>query len=328
MQNRGIGSLLSAGNTVRRVGGGNPEHVLALSLSGMRLPRRVRRFAAFWGISAVVLYGVSAMIDVRGLLESRLFYYPSREHFMKAPTAEEVYFLSEDGLKLHGWFFKSAEAAAGRPSPAIVHVHGNAGNINWHTEFSSFLPGEGVSVLMFDYRGYGKSELPRRRLCRDDLVTDTRAALAYIRSRPDVAPGQVGVYGVSIGAVIGLAAAAEDPRVAAVASISAFSTWRGVATDHAGRIAARLVPTGCEASEAVAALGTRPLLIVHGEKDEIVSVAHAHRLKAAADAAGVATEVMIDPAADHNSILYTNAELRQQVAAWLRSHLQGGGRAE
>jgi uncharacterized protein len=262
------------------------------------------------------------MLGLGGLLESRLFYFPNRDHFLRAPTAEDVWFTTADGLRLHGWFFRAESASEQRPGPAVVHAHGNAGSINWHTEFSSFLPGEGVSVLLFDYRGFGKSDLARGRLVRDDLVTDTLAALKAVRARADVDPGRVGVYGVSLGAVIGLAAAAEDRGVRAVVSVSAFDSWRGIAADHGGSLAARLIPTGREARDAIAKLGDRPLLLVHGEMDEIVPVAHAQRLKAAADAAGVAAEVVIDPGADHNSIVYTSPELRARIARWLAEALR------
>jgi dipeptidyl aminopeptidase/acylaminoacyl peptidase len=261
------------------------------------------------------------MIGIRALLESRLFYYPDRAHFLKAPTAEEVHFTTPDGLRLHGWFFRADSTPGSPPPPAVVHAHGNAGNINWHTEFSSFLPREGISVLMFDYRGYGKSDLPKGRLARADLVTDTKAALDYLASRPDVDPSRIGMYGVSLGGVIGLAAAADDPRARAVVSISAFSTWQGVVADHAGGLVSRLISGGSEATAAIARLAPRPLLIVHGQNDRIVPVDHAHKLKAAADQAGIPAEVIIDPAADHNDIVYVNRDLQQQIAAWLHKAL-------
>ncbi len=286
-----------------------------------RWKRRLVVAAAF----SFFLYGLGAMIGIRGLLESRLFYYPDRAHFLKAPTAEEVRFRTPDGLTLHGWFFKAEAEPGSPPPPAVVHAHGNAGNINWHTEFSSFLPREGVSVLLFDYRGYGKSDPPIGRLARRDLVTDTKAAVEYLAGRQDVDPARIGMYGVSLGGVIGLAAAAEDPRFRAVVSISAFSTWRSVAADHGGKLVSRLIANGDEAADAVGALGGRPLLLIHGEKDAIVPVAHAHRLKAAADAAGVPATLVIDPEADHNGIVYTNPALQEQIARWLAEALAPAG---
>jgi dipeptidyl aminopeptidase/acylaminoacyl peptidase len=265
------------------------------------------------------------MIGLRALLESRLFYYPDRAHFLKAPTAEEVYFTSADGLRLHGWFFRADSPPGSPPPPAVVHAHGNAGNINWHTEFSSFFPREGFSLLMFDYRGYGKSDPPKGRLSRADLIDDTKAAIDYVASRPDIDARRVAVYGVSLGGVIGLAAAADRPNVGAVVTVSAFSTWQGVVADHAGGLVSRLIASGSDAARIIARIAPRPLLIVHGQNDRIVPVAHAHQLKAAADRAGLAAEVIIDPAADHNDIVYVNKALQKQIAAWLHAALGSAG---
>jgi uncharacterized protein len=284
--------------------------------------RRWKRRLLVLAVSLSVVYALGWMIGIRGLLEARLFYYPSREHFLRAPTAEEVYFTTADGLRLHGWFFPAEGASPDSPAPALVHCHGNAGNINWHTEFSSFLPREGISVLLFDYRGFGRSDLPPGRLARRDLITDSRAAIEHVLARPDVDPAAVGVYGVSVGGVIGLAAAAEEPRVRAVVSIAAFSTWQGIVADHGGRIAARLIAPGADAAESIARLGDRPVLIIHGTRDQIVPVHHAQRLKDAADRAGTQAELIVDPGADHNDIVFTSRDLQLQIGEWLGRNLR------
>jgi uncharacterized protein len=290
----------------------------------MRISKRgvKRRLIA----AAVILplgIGANAMFDLRGLAEAKLFYYPSRDPFVRAPMAEEVWFQTPEGLRLHGWFFPARGASAEAPAPSVVHAHGNAGSIAWHTEFSAFLVGEGFSVLIFDYRGYGKSDLPRRRLCREDLVTDTKSALDYLAQRADVDARRIGMFGVSLGAAIGTAAAAEDERARAVISVSGFSSWRGIARDHGGSIACRIIRPGLDASEAVTRLGDRPLLVVHGARDTIVPSHHANTLADAAAGAGVAVEVMLDPEGDHNSIIFSNPELQRRIAAWLREALGG-----
>lgn len=275
-------------------------------------------------------WGSAAMIDVRGLVESRLFYWPYRQPFLRAPTAEDVYFTTPDGLRLHAWYFPAEGRSPGDPpAPAILHIHGNAGNINSHSEFSSFFIREGYSVLLFDYRGFGRSDLPKRRLCREDLVTDARAALEYLASREDVDPARITLYGVSLGAVIGLAAAAQDPQAAphphttpsSIIAVAGFSSWQGIARDHAGSIACRLIRPGLDATDSIAKLGAQasppPLLIVHGEADEIVPVAHANTLKTAADQAGLDVRVILDPEADHNSIVFTSRELQRRIVEWL-----------
>ena len=98
--------------------------------------------------------------------------------------------------------------AAAQAGAAILHVHGNAGHVANHAEFSAFLTQAGFHVLVFDYRGYGRSD-DGGRLTRAKLVADTHAALDYLLRRDDVDPERIGMLGYSLGGVIGLAAAAE-----------------------------------------------------------------------------------------------------------------------
>src|SRR5258706_9252586 len=87
----------------------------------------------------------------------RVFYYPDR-HVRGNPSEyglkfEDVFFTTQDGVRLHGWFFPATKPVKG----TVLHVHGNAGNITAHYEFVRWLPAAGYNVLAFDYRGYGQS---------------------------------------------------------------------------------------------------------------------------------------------------------------------------
>ena len=90
---------------------------------------------------------------------SRLFYHPS-PILRETPEVlgidyEDVYFPSEDGTRLHGWFLP----ARTQPGWAtVVQLHGNAHNVSSHYRYVTWLVAEGVNVLCFDYRGYGLSE--------------------------------------------------------------------------------------------------------------------------------------------------------------------------
>src|SRR5690606_15378510 len=119
-----------------------------------------RRAAMNFGVGAL-LVGALIVLDFRGWLEARMAYFPSREAFQTPAGYEDVSFQSEGGLTLHGWFMPAVGSGPGARDerrPAIVHVHGNAGHVALHEEFSAFLTQAGFHVFLFDYRGFGRSD--------------------------------------------------------------------------------------------------------------------------------------------------------------------------
>lgn len=67
---------------------------------------------------------------------------------------EDVYFESADGTKLHGWY-----CPVENPRAVVLYLHGNGGDLSWRTRrLRDLQQNRKVSVFIFDYRGYGKSE--------------------------------------------------------------------------------------------------------------------------------------------------------------------------
>ena len=167
-----------------------------------------------------------------GVLESTGFIHPRLTTFPTPPDAQDVFFQTSDGLKLHGWFLPALGRKAGDPpGPVVLHCHGNAGSIDEHISWSDFLTNRGISVFLFDYRSFGRSADGGRWLTRNDLMRDSRAALAYLKTRPDVDPKRIGVYGCSLGGAFALGLAAENPSIACAATVCTFSSWPAVASD-------------------------------------------------------------------------------------------------
>lgn len=264
---------------------------------------------------AIVLVG-GLTVRLFGWAES-LAYWPSRDPFLTPAGYEDVTFATGDGLTLHGWFMPPPGAEP--PYPAVLHAHGNAGNVSSHDSFSSFLTDHGLAVLVFDYRGYGRSDKGRVR--RRNLLEDTRAAMRYLRSRDDVDTGRIGVYAVSLGGAFALPGAAENKDVRAVVTLSTFSTWRGVARDWLPVLGPLLLPGGLDPVDALPGLSGRPMLIVHGDADEVINVRHSTILDDAARAAGVDVETYICPGRDHNRLIDTDPEARERIAAFFAEHL-------
>lgn len=249
------------------------------------------------------------------------FYHPDRSNYPVPEGGRDVWIQAGPDRRLHGLFLRASDAAPGEKRPVIVHAHGNAGDIGSHLDFSSFLTESGCHVLLFDYRSYGQSDPAEGSLRRGMLLEDTLAVLDYAAKRPDVLPERIGLYGVSLGGSFALAAAAERPEVRSVATVSAFSSWQRVANDHVPVLGWLLMPSGVDGVDAAARLGGRPYLIVHGMADEIVPVAHAGRLAAAAGGADAAT-VMLVPGADHNGITQSHAKVREALVGFFRRTLR------
>lgn len=268
--------------------------------------------------AALLVASTILLARLTGVAES-IAYWPSREPFATPAIYEDVWIATDDGLRLHAWFMPARGLAPGEQAPAILHVHGNAGNISSHQSFSDFLTLRGFHVLIFDYRNYGRSDPGRTR--RPQLLADTRAALDALLARPEVDPDRVGVLGVSLGAAFALETAAADPRVRAVATVSAFSGWQSIASDVLPIVGPLLIRPGVDATTAAPRLADRPLLIMHGERDEIIPLRHAAIIHAAAIQAGVPAELWTHPRGDHNSFLQTVPEARDRLEQFFRDTL-------
>lgn len=264
-----------------------------------------------------ILVAIAAGVRWTAAAES-LFYFPSRQQFPTPRGYEDVWFAAPDGTKLHGWFLRARDAARSEVRGCVLHCHGNAGNIESHVGFSSFLTERSMHVFIFDYRSYGQSQPGTLR--RAALLRDALAAFDAVAARPDV--GAIGVYGVSLGGVFALGVAGERDRVASVCTVSAFSSWGAVAGDHSFGLGRVLIPTGLEPARLARRLGGRDYLVVHGDEDDIVPARHADVLETAARDAGARVSRATIQGAGHNDVMDSD-EAREAVATFFSRTLRG-----
>jgi dipeptidyl aminopeptidase/acylaminoacyl peptidase len=299
--------------------------------SRKRSKKRRKRSFLSRVVRIAVLFAVFIGIVKIGGCADRMFFYPFAGEYPPPPRAKEVWFENE-GRRLHGWWFPArnpenpaelmsdAEPDSGaNPAPTIVFCHGNAFNIKRHTAFMDFLPQEGFNVFLFDYRSYGMSD--KGPLHRDGLIHDASAAIDYVFTRGDVDPDRVGLYGMSLGGTIGLAAAAEDERIASVCSLATFSTWEGVSGDFVPVVGPWLISPGRDAVDTAAMLGDRPLLILHGTDDRVVNFRHAPLIVDAAERAGVDVELQRFEGAGHIGWIDSHPAMRDAIGAFFAETL-------
>ncbi len=121
---------------------------------------------------------------------------------------EDITFQTADGLTLAGWYVPPQNGAT------ILLLHAYYGDRRQTLPMAQMLYKYGYGLLMYDQRASGESQGSLRSLGQRD-IPDVAQAVTWLESRSP--GGKFGVLGCSMGAAIGLAAAAEDPRIAAVA---------------------------------------------------------------------------------------------------------------
>lgn len=239
----------------------------------------VMDFGYYAGLVRRILLALPILL-LGGCVES-MFYYPDRVRY-ETPDAlglryEAVRFRSTDGTSLSGWFIPAvASADPRRAKGTVIHFHGNAQNMSSHWRFVAWLPKQGYNVFVFDYRGYGESEgKPEPR----GLFEDSVSAIAYVRSRADVDPARLLVFGQSLGGANAIAAVGSGQRdgVRAVAIESTFYSYSSIASEKLSG-AGLLVGDTYAASKYVAAIAPTPLLFIHGTSDAVIPLSHSQRL--------------------------------------------------
>lgn len=222
-----------------------------------------------------------------------VFYYPDRVNYeprlLEPVPHEDVWMEASNGLRLHGWFLKAKGEAKG----TIVFLHGNAQNLTSHVAYVNWLPAAGYNVLLVDYRGYGLSSgKPTRR----GVLDDARTAWVYARQRPEVNPDKMILFGQSLGGAnaIALAGSEKLPGLKAVIADSAFSSYGSIAREKMLQIpvlgylvwpfSPLIVSNGLSPVTVVKEIAPVPLLLIHGDRDEVVPSTHSDRLYAKAGA--------------------------------------------
>jgi alpha-beta hydrolase superfamily lysophospholipase len=124
------------------------------------------------------------------------------------------------------WLYPAASDAT--VTPVIVMAHGLSGTRRDRLgPFAERFAAAGIAALLFDHRGFGDSGGEPDLFHPSRQLEDWRAAIAFARSLPGIDPDRVATFGSSMGGGNALAAAADDPRIAAVISQVPFlDMWR------------------------------------------------------------------------------------------------------
>lgn len=227
-----------------------------------------------WLGLAALLYGAVYYIV------SRLIYQPTRYpggwwHTQAELGALDVPLLSSDGVRLHAWF---VQAEPERPVSPIVtlYLHGNGGNLANRPGHLRQMVAAGSSVLIPDYRGYGKSQ---GRPTERGLYRDADAAYDYLIGK-GYQPSQIVVLGESLGSAVAVDLARRRPCGGLILECP-FTSFSAIAGSFVPLIG-RLFATGYNTRRKISGVHV-PLLIIHGDRDRTVPYAMGRALFAAAN---------------------------------------------
>lgn len=246
---------------------------------------------------------------------NQLFYFPTHDE-PATPAAwglkfENVNFKSADGTPLHGWLIAKRGA---KSKGTVVFSHGNAGSMGHHLGFITWLAEAGYNVLMYDYRGFGKSggSVDRR-----GMVDDVKAAFAYAVTRPDLSASHLISYGHSLGGAKSVTALGESPvrNLHAVVIDGAFASYQAMARVVGGRLGESLVTDELAPKDFVKKLSPVPLLVIHGSHDEVVPVSQGRQLFESARQPKTLFEV--DAGRHGDSLSRDHGAFRKRMLVWL-----------
>ncbi|MBI4382990.1 MAG: alpha/beta hydrolase [Nitrospinae bacterium] len=220
-------------------------------------------------------------------------YWDPQAHGLRV---EDVFFQSEDGVKLHGWYVPRPDAAA-----TLLWFHGNAGNLSHRLDNILELRRLKINVFIFDYRGYGRSEGEPD---EEGIYRDSRAAYRVLTGTKNISPDKLFLFGRSLGAACAIEVALQHPAAGLVLE-SAFTS----AGDMAKKMfpilpAARLIRSRFDSLSKISRVRL-PVLFLHGDRDDLVPYELGRKLY---DAANEPKEFYDIRGAGHNDTYIAGGE--------------------
>ncbi len=225
-----------------------------------------------WWVLAI-LFTICMLFSGCAIPERLFFITDKNLKLDKLPPAlnvEEITFPSIDGKSLYGWYL------AGAPGrPLVLFCHGNATNVSGEIHRLMLLQELGLSVFIFDYRGFGISEgAPSSTGTHRDAL----GALAFLENR-GWTPQEMIYFGRSLGAAVALQLALERPAAGLILE-SPFTSLADLVRERHPRFGAFFpwaLPNCYDNLAAIHRLES-PLLIIHGDKDSVIPPRMAHQL--------------------------------------------------
>ena len=260
----------------------------------------------------VILY--AAFVGVVYVLQERLMYHP-KEHLGTTPghhglVFEPVSFNTSDGETLFGWWLP-----ARRERGVMLFLHGNAGNMADRIESLKIFNSLGLSVFIFDYRGYGQSSGTST---ENGLYEDSESAWRYLTGTRGIDPMKIVVFGRSLGGGVATWLTARHNSRAVILE-SAFTSVHDLIFHHYPFVPVQLLLNDkFDSLSRVHSMQTGALMVVHSPTDEIVPFSHGEELFRAARG----NKEFFEMKGGHNNGFIATGDLyAERIDAFLDTHL-------
>ena len=193
---------------------------------------------------------------------------------IRIPGLEKIWLDTEFG-KIETWYLPPVPVPRAKPAPAVIFGHGNGELIDyWPVELQKFNQ-MGIGLLLVEYPGYGRSSgTPSQKSITGTFV----AAYDALLSRNDVDPSRIILFGRSVGGGAICALARQRPS----AGIILMSTFTSIQSMAAKFLAPKFLVRDPLNNLAVIKDYNGPVLVIHGQYDNIIPYAHGAKLHRAA----------------------------------------------
>lgn len=207
------------------------------------------------------------------LMQGRMLFYPTGE-FVASPdneglSYESVFLTTSDSVKLHGWFIP-AKSERG----VVLFFHGNAGNISHRLDSLKIFNGLGLTTLIIDYRGYGRSE---GSISEHGMYLDGEAAWNYLTENKRIPSEKIIIFGRSLGAAVAAHTAARKKPGGLILE-SAFTSVVDMGASLYPYIPVRLLSRYEYDIKKTLPAVSCPVLIIHSPFDELVDIENGLKL--------------------------------------------------
>jgi fermentation-respiration switch protein FrsA (DUF1100 family) len=231
-----------------------------------------------WRIVRLALIAYIGVVVLLMFFENMMVYQPasaSRDwEAPPSPDIEEVTLVSADGTNIHAWWLPCPEAKS-----ALLYLHGNAGNLSWRgRSILKVREHLGVSVLIIDYPGYGKSE---GRPSEQGCYQAADAAYDWLTAAQNIPGERILVWGVSLGGGVAVDLGSRRPCQALIL-LKTFTTLPDVAGTIYPWVPTRwLMRNSFDNLDKIAKCRC-PVFITHGTTDDLIPDALGRKLYDAA----------------------------------------------
>lgn len=275
----------------------------------------IRMRASLSGFLIILALAYGSLAALLFLFQERLAYYPQiGREILTTPRAhgmayEALSLASADGERLDAWFVPVPQARG-----VVLFLNGNAGNRSHRLDSIAMFHRLGYEVLIFDYRGYGRSS---GKPTEPGLYRDAEAAWRYLVGPRGADPRRIVVFGESLGGALAADLAARETPGALVLA-SAFTSAPDLAADLFPWLPARWLTRLRYDTLAAVAGFPGPVLVAHSPDDEIVPFRHGLRLHAAA----TGPRALLRLAGGHNDgFIFMRPEWVAALAGFLDQHI-------